>query len=234
MGYHAQALQRSTEALARAQSHWRKRGDLSAKQTGWSIALTRAAGVPGTSIAHAVGDRLGWPVYDHELVEKIAGEMGLRVSLLDSVDEHRRSWLQECAEQFMAVPTVSDTTYVRHLIETILSLGAHGDCILVERGAAQILPRQSTLRVRLVAKREDRIRGIGERFHLHGPEAIRKLEEIDRDRAAFIRDFFRKDVADPTSYDLLLNASTWSVSECADLIVDALHRLQQRTAAQSA
>jgi cytidylate kinase len=234
MGYHVQALERSTEALARAQSHWRRSGQESwSAKPGFSIALTREAGVPGTSIAHQLGARLGWPVYDHELVEKIAGEMGLRVSLLDSIDQRRRSWLQEVAEQFMAVPNISDTTYVRHLVETILSLGAHGECIIVERGAAQILPRQSTLRVRLTGKLEDRVRAVSQRFNLSGREAVRKVEEVDRDRGRFIREFFQKDVADPASYDLLLNASTWSVSECADLIIDALHRLQQRMAVAS-
>jgi cytidylate kinase len=231
----SQALLRSTEALARVQAHWRKRRQSATDgQTFWphapglTIALTREAGVPGTAIAKRVGARLGWPVYDHELVEKIARETGLRVELFDSIDQKHRGWLEESLEAFMDVPLVSESTYLRHLIETLLSLGAHGECVVVEHGAAQILPYETTLRVRLIGRLEDRVREISRRFKVHGAEAVRKVQEIDRERARFIRDYFQKEVADPLFYDVLLNASHWSVAECADLIVDALRRLQQR------
>ncbi len=176
-----------------------------------------------------MGRLLGWPVYDHELVEKIAEETGLRVSLLESVDERHRGWLHEAMEQFMSVPNLSESAYVRHLVETILSLATHGECVLVEHGAAQILPAASTLRVRLIARLEDRIAQISRRFNLHGRDAVRKLEEIDRERARFIRESFQRDVNDPASYDLLLNTSRWSVAECANIIVDALRGLQVRS-----
>jgi hypothetical protein len=46
--------------------------------------------------------------------------------------------------------------YVHHLSQAILSLGAHGRCVIIGRGAAQILPAQTTLRVRLIGPRERR------------------------------------------------------------------------------
>ena len=56
------------------------------------------------------------------------------------------------------------------------------------------------------------------------------MENTDRERAAFIKDHFLKDPADPRWYDLLLNVSRWSVMECADLIVDGLSRLTNNAA----
>ena len=44
----------------------------------FSIAISRDSGANGHLIARAVGARLDWPVYDKELVSRIAGEMGLR------------------------------------------------------------------------------------------------------------------------------------------------------------
>ena len=41
--------------------------------------------------------------------------------------------------------------YVHRLIQTLLSLAAKGECVILGRGAAQALPPQTTLRVRLVA-----------------------------------------------------------------------------------
>src|SRR5262249_32611460 len=96
-----------------------------------TIAISRQAGARGTSIATEVGTRLGWPVYDHALVEHIAKEMHLRTKLIESVDERHTSWLTDCAEAFSQSPMVSVSAYMRHLIQTVLSLGAHGSCIIV-------------------------------------------------------------------------------------------------------
>ena len=53
----------------------------------FTITLSREAGTLATSVAQEVGRRLGWQVYDHELLERIAQEMHVRTALLDSVDE---------------------------------------------------------------------------------------------------------------------------------------------------
>jgi cytidylate kinase len=188
----------------------------------------REAGTAGPLVAHEVGTRLAWPVYHYELLERIAQEMGLRVSLLESLDERRQSWLRETVQSFALVPTVSESAFVRHLIETILSLGAHGECLIVGRGAALILPAETTLRVRLVAPPEERITVFSQRFGLSRAEAARQVEATDRERMRFIKDHFLQDPTNPHLYDLVLNTWRWSVSESAQLIIDALHRLQAR------
>jgi cytidylate kinase len=131
-------------------------------------------------------------------------------------------------EQLAAVPSVSESAYVRHLIETILSLGAHGECVIVGRGAAQILPADTTLRVRLVGALEDRITTLARRLGLSREQAARKVEQMDRERRAFIRDHFQKDVTDPRGYDLVLNCFRWSVDESVELLVGALALLKHR------
>jgi cytidylate kinase len=165
-------------------------------------------------------------VYDNELLERIAREMNLRTSLLASVDEKRVSWLQDCVAAFAAVPSVSGSAYVHHLIETLFSLASHGDCVIVGRGAAQILPAETTVRVRLVAPVEWRIAAMSEKLGVSKKDAARQMETIDHDRVCFVWDHFKKDPTDPRQYDLVLNSSRFSVNQCGDLIVEALHRLQ--------
>jgi cytidylate kinase len=223
---------RQMGALERAQKHWELRRKLAAataeKTTGITIALTREAGCPGTSVAQEVGIRLGWPVYDHELLERIAQEMGLRVGLLETIDEKRQSWILECLEAFAEMPHVSENTYVRHLAQAVLSLGAHGECIIVGRGAGHILPRETTLRARLVGDLNDRVAAFAARFNLGREEAARKVEETDRERTRFVKDHFHADPADPHQYDLLINTSHWPVPRCADLIVAAVRATPER------
>jgi cytidylate kinase len=231
-------LSRYAEALDRAQRHWQTRRRQSAAPgepaAALTVALEREAGTPGTSVAQEVGRRLGWPVYDHEILELLANEMGLRVSLLESVDERHQTWLQEAFKSFAAVPQVRENTYVRHLMEAMLSLSTHGQCVLVGRGAAQVLRPETTLRVRLVGLLQDRIAGASARRGTSWEEAAQWVENTDRDRTLFVQVHFLRDPADPRHYDLTLNSSRWSVAECADLILEALRRMESRPAALQA
>ena len=234
---HRSQSERLIEALAKVMQHWQSRRKAEGRQVddsgpssrAFTIALSRESGARGTSTAREVGARLGWAVYDHELLERIAQEMKLRTSLLESVDEKRVSWLQECVEALASVPSVSGSAYVRHLTETLLSLAAHGECVIVGRGAAQVLPAETTLRVRLVAPMEWRLRAMSQKLGVSREEAACQVERIDRERVDFVRDHFHKEATDPRQYDLVLNSSRFTVGECADLIVEALHRLQAHT-----
>ncbi len=221
-------LQRTAEGLEHAQRHWRERHQQAraGAPPALSIALMREAGAPGTSVAQAVGARLGWQVYDHELLQRISQETGLRVSLLESLEERHKHWLQESFEAFGSVPGINENTYAHHLIQTVLSLGALGNCVIVGRAAVFILLAEQTLRVRLVASLDDRIAGAAQRRGLSRKEAERWVEETERERARFARDHFLKDLADPHHYDLILNTSRWSVPACAELIAEAVQRVQ--------
>ena len=200
----------------------------------FTIAVSRETGSGGTSVAAAVGERLGWPVYDNQLIERIAREMHLRASLLDSVDEKRKSWLLESVEAFSSGKTVSESAFVRQLVESVLSLGTHGKCVIVGRGAAHILPPATTLRVRLVGDQEDRVLAMCRRLGLSHTEAVRLVEVTDRERARFIRDHFQKDSTDPRSYDLVLNTSRLSYAACAEMVIEALHHMQERLVGKEA
>jgi cytidylate kinase len=209
--------------------HWeehRKSQHSSAKPNALTIALARETGTSGTAIAHEVGKQTGWPVYDHELVELIAKDMGLEERLLDSVDEKKVTWLQEAFGTFLAVPIVSESAYVKHLIKIILALGALGNCVIVGRGSAFILPAASTLRVRLTGPRDERIDAVAQRFAISRREAEARMTQIDREQEQFIRDHFLKDPAVPYSYDLVLNVGRFSPVRCAAIIVESAHQME--------
>jgi cytidylate kinase len=232
--------ERLADAMAQARQHWQARLareplDVEAvPPPPLTIALSREAGANGPAIAREVAKRLNWPVYDRELLERIAEDMGVRTSLLNSVDEKRANWLAECLQVFSSRPTVSQAAYVQHLVEVLLHLAAHGHCVIVGRGAAAVLPAATTLRVRLIGPRDERITAIQQRFGVTEAEAARWVDSADRDRVRFVREHFQKDPADPRHYDLVLNAMRLPVPGCAAVIVEALHRFQEALADKGA
>ncbi len=137
-----------TEALAQAHRHWQERHGV---MLPFTIAVSRETGTYGAAVAREVANRLGWPVYDRELLQRIADDMGVRHQLIESVDERQVGWLSEClAKGVFAVPAVNQVAYARQLVETLLSLATHGECVIVGRGAAgwlALMPRRFKLLV---------------------------------------------------------------------------------------
>jgi len=223
------------EAVQRARRHWEASRRAAATEVTatpvsrpFTIAISRQAGAQGPAIARAVGERLGWHVYDRELLQLVADEMGLRRKLLESVDEKHVSWVRECLESLTTTPPVTENAYARHLFEMLFSLATHGECVIVGRGAAVVLPAETTLRVRLMGPRPERIQAIQQRFGISQEEAAAWVEKTDAERERFVKDHLGKDPGDPSHYDLVLNSSRFSTTECAELIIEALHRLQVR------
>jgi cytidylate kinase len=232
-----QATQLS-ESLVRAHQHWEQRHVAKDRDSStdpsaappMTIAISRQAGARGTSVARQVGAQLGWPVYDHELLERISQEMHVRVELLESIDERKVNWLEERVEAFAAVPHVNQVSYFRHLVETVLSLGLHGQCLIVGRGASFLLPASTTLRVRLVAELADRTTIMAAELGVSRDEAARRIRDADQARSSFVKEHFHLDLAEPLHYDLVLNTSRLTVDDCAAMVITALGALQRRHA----
>jgi cytidylate kinase len=157
--------------------------------------------------------------------------MGLRTGLVEGVDEKRANWVTGMLEAFTMKASVSEGAYLHHLGRVLLTLAAHGECIIVGRGAAQFLPVQAPLRVRLVAPLEQRARVIQERCGIGRDEAARRIKEADEDRTRFVKEHFGKDPTAAVDYDLILNTARFAPEECVDLIEQALRRFQRRNGA---
>lgn len=228
-GLTMQALQGTlaAEMFERARRDWRHTASRP-KATAYSITISRESGAGGAAVAREVGRLLDWPVYDRELLERIAEETGLRTELLESLDEMRSHWLTDVLQSFAHASPMSGTTYAHRIAETILALASHGHCVIVGRGCTAIIPATKSLRVRLVASLDDRTERVCKRLGVSKVQAIEHVRFHDAHREGFVRDHFHRNVGDPHDYDLVVNTSRFTVEQSARLIVDALRQLEAR------
>jgi cytidylate kinase len=212
--------ERIVQTLAHLQQYADAHGGGSQHPPAINVAISRQAGSGGPAIAHAIGERLGWPVYDHELLKQIAAKHRLPPRLLEQFDEHYANWVEELTSSFTRSHPLDDV-YVKKLVELLVSLSKAGHCVIVGRGAALVLPPETTLRVRLVAPRDWRVSRTELRQGCTRAEAERWVDRTDDERRRFVRHWFDKDVDDPLAYDLTLNTSRYDTEECAAIIAQA-------------
>jgi cytidylate kinase len=182
------------------------------------LALSREAGVDCAEIALAVANRRGWKLFDRELLEYLAEERHWNRVAMDVVDEKTVSWFHETFGQWLDNQSVSQVEFVRNMGKVVLLAAEKESVVIVGRGAAYYLPREAGTRVRIVAPRKYRIERIMKRFGLDRPKAESMMDEVDRGRAEFVRQYFHFDVADPHLYDLVINLECISRDEAVELV----------------
>jgi cytidylate kinase len=186
-----------------------------------TIAISREAGSRGGTIGRRAGRKLGWQVYNQELLEYIAQEGTFRERVLGNLSSAAAQWAEMQLERLLREQNLSQHPAIVDLARIILALGAQGEVIVIGRGAGSILPRESTLHVRTVAPLQDRIHYMSQWLRLTVEEAAEQVQVRDQRRADFVTTHFHQQPGDIYQYDLLLNSSLLGEDACAELIAQA-------------
>jgi cytidylate kinase len=186
------------------------------------VTISREAGAAGATIARLVGERLGWKVYDGNLLDQVAQRYNEPRLMLDLVDETQSNWVYDVLGTWMDRQIIPHEKYAVQVGRVIHILGRAGSAVFVGRGAQFVLPRSQTFAVRIVAPEAFRVQRVRERHNVALQEALDAIRRTDRGRREFIRRFFHQDINDPHLYDLVVNAERLGPAGAADEIVHAV------------
>lgn len=186
------------------------------------LLISRECGSGGTLLAQKAGAMLGWNVFDSQIVDEIASSARVHQRLVESVDERIRSAWEQTWREFLP-DDLGEARYLRHLKEVALALAHHGNVVIVGRGAQYFLPPQCSVRVRLIAPLEMRVKWLSERRALSPEESRLKIAEADKARAGFTWKSFRKDVGAPVNHDIVINMAGISMESAVRIVLAMIH-----------
>lgn len=185
------------------------------------ITISRSYGARGAELASMVGERLGFSVWDREIVHAIAKKRGGDERLLETLDEHRRSQVDETIRSLVLGTHANNATYFKSLMRVVRTISQHGSAVIVGRGANFAVNSERALRVRVDAPIEWRTAGLAHRFGWSLDKARREAVRMDAERDDFIHHHFKVDGSLPEYYDLVLNPEYLSLGQMAGLIEKA-------------
>jgi len=188
------------------------------------IALSRSMGSGGRTVADLLSQRLGWDVYDKEIVEHMAADDGVRRRLYQLMDERRDNWLDAILRPIALGPGALRNDYFRRLRLAIATIASQSNAIFLGRGAGLLLPSDRGIHVRLIADREKRIAAHAARQSLDPQKAAAEVDRIDREREQFLTGHFGSVRDEAERYDLVLNMTGCSPAQAADLSVALLRQ----------
>lgn len=125
---------------------------------------------------------------------------------------------------------IDDKRFFAIIRTVITDLAKAGNVVIIGRGGQLTLrDMPNVLRVYLVAPLDVRIGRAMEAEGLDRKAAERLVLEMDQQRAAFIKKFFKADKANPLLYHLVINTGFVSFPEAARIIADAATALEAST-----
>ena len=182
------------------------------------LTIEREYGSGGADIARKLAGRLGWKLWDQLLTNEIARQMDCESRTVEEHEERRDSLHYRLFKAFMRgsfegslnAPRMKivDAECIREVTERVVTAAAkEGNSIIVGRGSAYYLrDRPDAFHVFVYARFEEkvtRLRAMGKSEE----EAIQLAETVDRDRAAFIKQYFNVEWPARHFFHLMINST---------------------------
>jgi cytidylate kinase len=193
---------------------------------GLAVAISREAGARGATIARKVGEIVGWQVFDQESLDYLLQDDTAREQLLAEIPVSARAWADAHFTRLQLNQNLASDPDTTAMVRLLLAVAARGDAVIVGRGAGFLLPVESTVHVRVVAPFEKRVAYFAQSLRLSREEAAVEVRARDQRRAEFLKRTLNRDLADPTGYDVVVNADRLGLEGAAQFIAWAVRTKQ--------
>ncbi len=200
------------------------------------VTIEREFGSGGGGIACELAQRLGWKLWDQQLTCEIARRAQVTESAVASCDERVDSRLYRLAKAFwrgsyergmsLTDSHSFDTDRMMAMVGEIMqTIAAEGNAVIVGRGAPFFLrEREDTFRVFTYASHDEKVRRLLA-MGKNREEAEDLVENVDKERMAYIKHYFDDDWPVRCLYHLMINTAVGD-ENVIDTIVDSMQRLE--------
>jgi cytidylate kinase len=161
-----------------------------------------------------------WAIMDKALLEEVAKHHQLSEELVKSLGEKKSRIMDEVLATF-SPNWKSDNDYFRMLCKYVFSVAEKGNSIIVGRGSAIVTqPLKNCYHFRIYASHAFKVASIAKRLSISKEEAEGVVDKNQKQRDAFIHDYFNLDASDLRFYHLLFNNDKNSPERIAQMIAE--------------
>jgi cytidylate kinase len=196
------------------------------------VTISNEYGAGAVAIAADAARALGYELVDEQLPVVVAKRLGTSPEEVEAAEDARRSVGErimsglELATPEMGVPAVGETfdeRCVREVQSAVREYAAHGNAVIVGRGANQILGRRpDVLRVFMHAPRAWRIAHVATAGGVEEKTAKGEVDRIDAARRSYLADWYDVRWGAPENYDISIDTSTFGHKGAVATIVAAV------------
>ena len=193
------------------------------------VTISASYGAGGSQIGPRLAERLGVAFLDRAIPTAVAERLAIPLADALAHDEAVRSVLERLLVHFApaaqafsgASPPpelLDERSYLRVTEQVIRERAADGMVVLGRAAALVLRDEPGALHVRLDGPREHRVRQAMELEGVDRETAERHMQETDRARETYVRQFYDAEAGDPHLYHLVLDSTALTLDACVELI----------------
>lgn len=195
------------------------------------ITIARGFGSGGKEIATKLGERLGIPCYERQILTLASDESGIDESLFVDSDEKLRA--NKIAKLLHKIPVkdvvephekkfISDTNLFNIQADIIRNLAKTESCIIVGKCADYILKDyDNVISIYIEAPRAACVKSIMSKMYISEAKANQLIKKTDKYRADYYNYYTGGNYwTNPINYDMTLNSDRIGRDKCVEVIMN--------------
>jgi cytidylate kinase len=202
------------------------------------IAINRELGSGGRTVGRKLAERLHVEFYDKALIKTLEERYSLSVEEIEKLKGQSHNWLAELkralfasegiavtSNYILAVPgdkPVQPTTYDMFMAEQeiLKSIAEDESCVIAGRSGFYVFrDHPNHLSVLIQASMPFRIERVMRKQNMTREQAVKTIEQIDKMRENYIKEFTKTSRYDTRNYDLVITADGKTEDQIVDIIM---------------
>lgn len=202
------------------------------------IAINRELGSGGRTVGRKLAEKLHVEFYDKALIKTLEERYSLSVEEIEKLKGRSHNWLAELkrslfASEGMAVTSnyilavpgdkpVQPTTYDMFEAEQeiLKNIAAEESCVIAGRSGFYVFrDHPNHLSILIQASMPFRIERVMRKQNMTREQAIKTIENIDKMRENYIKEFTKTSRYDTRNYDLVITADGKTEDQIVDIIM---------------
>ncbi len=211
-----------------------------------AVTVSREYGSGGGEIAARLAQRLGWRLIDHDIVERVALEMGVSTEEAEARDEQAEGLLSRILNSMQGIDPAlmagasqsilnTDAVAFRNALTKVVQAAVDKGHVVIVGRASQVLlgQRRDVFHLRFVAPLEMRVAYVMNREGLDQAAARSRIQLKDKDRARYLQMEFHQHSDDAHLYDMVINTAVIDLNGAVDIAYLALQHKAERLSVPS-
>lgn len=190
------------------------------------ITISRGTFSHGQNIAGKIADKLGYQCISREILIEASKQFDIPEFKLLQAIKDTPSFFDRLSHSRDVYVTYIQIALLRHLLND--NIVYHGFA-----GHFFVKNIRHVLKVRIIARFDDRVGIVMERNALDRAEAIKTVKRIDNDRKKWSKHLYGIDTNDSNLYDLVINICNLSVDDAVEIICHTVSLDRFRSTAES-
>ena len=183
------------------------------------ITVSSQPGSGGRVIAKGLAKRLLIDLFDRDIVKEIAESAHISGAVIETMEKERFTGIKDFIASLVNDRYLWPGVYLDHLMKVVAAIASHGDAVIVGRGANFLIPPEDRISIRVIAPFKSRVENVSKTYGVTRDEAKRRVIHRENRRAAFIRQSFNADVADPNNYDMVINTGRGDIDAAIGSVI---------------